>query len=131
VLLLRVMCVTCLRCPCCTTATGLKPNCSQINKINKHMLTFLERFLFSWSSKRRSSHIKRRQTVDRSTEDKFCCHDTYSETHSDSCSTLTADSYRYAEGPVSFLASLKQNHFLPLSAYCSALKTEVAFPPKH
>jgi hypothetical protein len=34
VLLLRVMCVTCLWCPCCTTATGLKPNCSQINNNN-------------------------------------------------------------------------------------------------
>jgi hypothetical protein len=29
------MCVTCLWCPCCTTATGLKPNCSQINNNKK------------------------------------------------------------------------------------------------
>jgi hypothetical protein len=36
VLLLRVMCVTCLLCPCCTTATGLKPNCSQINNNNNN-----------------------------------------------------------------------------------------------
>jgi hypothetical protein len=27
------MCVTCLLCPCSTTATGLKPNCSQIINI--------------------------------------------------------------------------------------------------
>jgi hypothetical protein len=30
------MCVTCLWCPCCTTATGLKPNCSQINNNNNN-----------------------------------------------------------------------------------------------
>jgi hypothetical protein len=30
------MCVTCLLCPCCTTATGLKPNCSQINNNNNN-----------------------------------------------------------------------------------------------
>jgi hypothetical protein len=38
VLLLRVMCVTCMLCPCCTTATGLKRNCTQINN-KKNLLT--------------------------------------------------------------------------------------------
>jgi hypothetical protein len=33
---IRVMCGTCLWCPCCTTATGLKPNCSQINNNNNN-----------------------------------------------------------------------------------------------
>jgi hypothetical protein len=44
VLLLCVMCITCLWCPCCTTATGLKPNCSQIynnkNNIYESIITW-------------------------------------------------------------------------------------------
>jgi hypothetical protein len=51
VLLLRVMCVTCLLCPCCTTATGLKPNCSQIinNNNNKKLNTMPWRYMREWS----------------------------------------------------------------------------------
>jgi hypothetical protein len=97
------------------------------------MLTFLERFCSHGVQNKERNNIKG-QIVYKNTEDKFCFHYTYSEIHSHSCSiipsTLTADLYSYAQGPVSFLASLKQNHFLPLSVYCSALKIETAFPPK-
>jgi hypothetical protein len=34
---LSVVYVTCLLCPCCTTATRLKPNCSQINNNKKNI----------------------------------------------------------------------------------------------
>jgi hypothetical protein len=38
---LSVVCVTCLLCPCCTSATGLKPDCSQINNNNKIIMSYM------------------------------------------------------------------------------------------
>jgi hypothetical protein len=66
VLLLRVMCVTCLLCTYRTTATGLKPICSKI--INIYILTSLlkQGAKWVWTEEKQDAFLRLRESFARS-----------------------------------------------------------------